>query len=549
MAVLKCKMCGAPLEAVAGTEIIECKYCLTQQTIEGAVDQSKPMMYERGEMLLNDGYFEKAEGYFEKALDLNYKSSDAYLGLEMARCKVKTIEDLAKHYAKLNKEESPELHHAKEFAKDKSWIEKFNAEIENANQKAKVNLQELYDMRKKTAPFKNLVCAGEHHISALKSDGSVLVVRNNKYVKFNTQDWTDIVSIASSPYHIVGLKKDGTVLATGDNHFGECNVENWTNIVAIYTDGPATIGLKDDGTIVATESCTESSWTNIKSLSIGDGGYTIGLKNDGTTIAHYFNRDTRTESDVVSWCNIIEAHATEHYCVGLKKDGTAVSYGGFMYPVNVRDFENIVSISAGEFHPIGVKEDGTVIMDGESNRSPNWDNIVYTSCNYYHTLGLRSDKTVLAIGSNKYGECDVEKWQNVIAIFTGKHYSLGLTKDGKLLIAGDISDISGAYDELVKWRLFEDFDNYELEVKERSAERSKEIEEKIRKQQELEHERQLQETTKRRQEEEAKRQEELKKQQELIKSRKASGVCQHCGSKFKGLFTKVCSSCGKKKDY
>ena len=26
-------------------------------------------------------------------------------------------------------------------------------------------------------------------------------------------------------------------------------------------------------------------------------------------------------------------------------------------------------------------------------------------------------------------------------------------------------------------------------------------------------------------------------------------VCQHCGGKFKGLFTKKCSACGKPKDY
>ena len=28
-----------------------------------------------------------------------------------------------------------------------------------------------------------------------------------------------------------------------------------------------------------------------------------------------------------------------------------------------------------------------------------------------------------------------------------------------------------------------------------------------------------------------------------------SGLCQHCGGKFKGLFTKTCSNCGRKKDY
>ena len=38
----------------------------------------------------------------------------------------------------------------------------------------------------------------------------------------------------------------------------------------------------------------------------------------------------------------------------------------------------------------------------------------------------------------------------------------------------------------------------------------------------------------------------LKKKQQDWKN---NGLCQYCGGKFKGLFTKTCSNCGKKKDY
>ncbi len=41
----------------------------------------------------------------------------------------------------------------------------------------------------------------------------------------------------------------------------------------------------------------------------------------------------------------------------------------------------------------------------------------------------------------------------------------------------------------------------------------------------------------------------LQKQFQKQKEYRASGRCQHCGGTFKGLFTKTCSSCGKKKDY
>ena len=60
----------------------------------------------------------------------------------------------------------------------------------------------------------------------------------------------------------------------------------------------------------------------------------------------------------------------------------------------------------------------------------------------------------------------------------------------------------------------------------------------------MEEERRRQEEERRRQQEEHRRQEEAKKA--LYRSQ---GVCQYCGGTFKGLFSKSCSSCGKKKDY
>lgn len=35
----------------------------------------------------------------------------------------------------------------------------------------------------------------------------------------------------------------------------------------------------------------------------------------------------------------------------------------------------------------------------------------------------------------------------------------------------------------------------------------------------------------------------------IINARKASNLCQHCGGAFKGVFSKVCTNCGRPKDY
>ncbi len=42
---------------------------------------------------------------------------------------------------------------------------------------------------------------------------------------------------------------------------------------------------------------------------------------------------------------------------------------------------------------------------------------------------------------------------------------------------------------------------------------------------------------------------EKKEKEERINRLKSSGLCQHCGGRFKGVFNKVCINCGRPKDY
>ena len=67
----------------------------------------------------------------------------------------------------------------------------------------------------------------------------------------------------------------------------------------------------------------------------------------------------------------------------------------------------------------------------------------------------------------------------------------------------------------------------------------------------MEEERRRQEEERRRQEERLLRQQEEHRRQEEAKKAlyRSQGKCQYCGGTFKGLFSKACSSCGKKKDY
>ena len=109
-----------------------------------------------------------------------------------------------------------------------------------------------------------------------------------------------------------------------------------------------------------------------------------------------------------------------------------------------------------------------------------------------------------------------------MAVAAGSSHTIGLRSDGTVVACGDnVFDQCNVSD----WRLFNRIDTVEDDR--------------------AEHKRlQLQ-----RAEQERLQREEQERLQHLQAERRASGVCQHCGGAFKGMFTKKCSNCGTVKDY
>lgn len=63
-----------------------------------------------------------------------------------------------------------------------------------------------------------------------------------------------------------------------------------------------------------------------------------------------------------------------------------------------------------------------------------------------HTVGIKSDGTVTAVGDNKYGQCNVNGWCDIVAVAagnvhmatnTGNAHTIGLKSDGTLIAVGD----------------------------------------------------------------------------------------------------------------
>lgn len=99
------------------------------------------------------------------------------------------------------------------------------------------------------------------------------------------------------------------------------------------------------------------------------------------------------------------------------------------------------TISAGNYHTVGVCNDGTVVAVGDNRYGQcdvsGWTDIVSVSAGFYHTIGLRNDGTVVAAGPNDYGQCNVSNWTDIVAVSAGANHTVGLRSDGTVVAAGD----------------------------------------------------------------------------------------------------------------
>ena len=164
-------------------------------------------------------------------------------------------------------------------------------------------------------------------------------------------------------------------------------------------------------------------------------------------------------------------------------------------------WRGIVEIAAGEAHSVGLRKDGTVVATGRNAEGQcdvsGWTDVIAIAAYGKATLGLKKDGKVLLTGSYR---CRIGGWQDVVAISMGALHAVGVKKDGTVL-ADAIATINDKERLNVgDWKLFKNIATYEKDATEAKANMSK-------------------------------------------------GFCPYCGGKFKGVFTKVCSQCGKKKDY
>lgn len=334
----------------------------------------------------------------------------------------------------------------------------------------------------------------------LFSDGCVNALAYNEETKRRISYFSEVVSVAAAAFAVFGLCKDGTVISSRlvDGFFlwknkNEHCIPGWNDIVAISGGGSTSVaGLRKDGTVLLYDcdeiSLNRSAWKDIVQISFG-GGHIVGLKKDGTVVAA--GENDKGECNVADWKDIVHVSAGTFFTVGVKADGTVVAVGdNTAGQCDVSEWRNIERVSAGVRHTVGIGGDGKVVS------------------------------TVYRGPMDVYGgQCDVAQWSelDVVEISAGSVQTIGVRRDGKVI--STVNKLKGVYANddqfsrlfrVVGCQLFDNYENLSSEREVKFAQRAKKRE---------------------------------------LYEREIMGVCRNCGGKFKGLFSKVCTSCGQKKDY
>jgi hypothetical protein len=129
--------------------------------------------------------------------------------------------------------------------------------------------------------------------------------------------------------------------------------------------------------------------------------------------------------------SIVSAVSSAGFASAIAVDAPSVAGQGRALPM----------VAAGYYHTVGLKADGTVVAIGENRFGQcdvgSWTDIVRVAAGSQHTVGLKADGRVVATGDNAGGKCNVGDWASIIRIAAGNQHTVGLKGDGTVVAVGD----------------------------------------------------------------------------------------------------------------
>ena len=374
------------------TEADAPKAAVVKETVIADGNANAASLLKRAFLFLEDGDWDEADNYCEKVLDIDPENAQAYLGKLMAELHVRKRERLAdcdepfdgnKTYQKVLRFADPAL---------KEAVTGYVSHIKERNQQAQLN--RLYDK-------------------------AVEMMRSAK-IK------ADFDKAAHAFEQIPGFR-DADSQAVQCREQGEIVRKD-----SILADAKEKMEFKQ---LPASESALEllksiSGWKDADELYAACQKQIADLqaksekqRADKEKAIRKRNKIIAITTPIICGCIVLLIVLTKLIIPsGRYNDAVALMEAG-QYEKAIPAFEALG----------GYKDSKTILL--ALRRATTSANILSAAGSY--TVGVKADGTVVATGDNKYGQCDVDKWTDIVAVDAGGYYTVGLKSDGTVVATGD----------------------------------------------------------------------------------------------------------------
>ena len=527
MAILKCKMCGGDLNVADGEKVAECEFCGTKQTIPNGNDEKKTNLFNRANRLRIAGEFDKATGIYESITAEFPDDAESYWGLCLCKFGIEYVDD-PKTARKIPTCHRTSFESIFDDDNYKSAIEKSDVIAQDIYKSEAAEIdrlqKDILSVVHNEEPFDVFICYKETDDLGERTRDSVLaqdiyteLTNQGLKVFFARITLEDKLGREYEPYIFAALNSAKVMLALGtkEEYFNSVWVKNeWSRYLALMQaeKGKTLIPCYRDMDAYD----IPQEFKNLQGQDMAKLGFLQDLVRGVCKIVkpeQGGNHGNEAESVVQNSANATidsllkrafmflddgDWDKADEYCekvLDIDPENAEAYLGKFLAESKCQSVSKIKTLSLCNINSVNYNKFMKFAPEERANEIKTY---AYESI-YAEAIKLMHENT-----------------QRYFALAIRALKQISEYKDAKELI-----ELCNEKLEEIQREQAESEAKRKAEIEARRLERKREKQEQI-----AEAERKL-------------------KQIEYWRA----GVCQHCGGAFRGLFSKTCTNCGRKKDY
>ena len=244
MAVFQCKMCMGKLDIIEGSNICECPYCGTKQTVPMFDDDRKTALFTRANHLRATCDFDKAASVYENIVAEFPEESEAYWGLCLCKYGIEYVDDpvTGRKVPTCHRTAVESIFDYENFEQANEYATPEARDIYYAEAKEIDRLQKnILEIVKNETPYDVFICYKETDENNERTKDSVLaqdiynaLTREGYKVFFSRITLEDKLGMQYEPYIFAALTSSKVMLVVGTHRerFNAVWVKNeWTRFL------------------------------------------------------------------------------------------------------------------------------------------------------------------------------------------------------------------------------------------------------------------------------------------------------------------------------